>query len=178
MEATRKRLATLDDYPGYMVSDHGEVFTRHNNRWGISLAMPWRPMKPTPGSHGYYTVKMKRADGTQRTECVHILVLRMFKGPAGPNQLCRHLDGNKKNNHIDNLEWGTQKENLDDQLLHGTRCRGVDRHSAKVTDDDVREMRRLYSQGVFQRILAARYGLDQSTVSDIVNRRTWTHIEA
>lgn len=48
--------------------------------------------------------------------------------------------------------------------------------AAKLTDDDVREIRRLCAEGVWQRIVAERYKISQSNVSMIVNRKTWTHV--
>lgn len=49
---------------------------------------------------------------------------------------------------------------------------------AKVTADDVREMRRLHrTEGVSQRVLAERYGLDKSTVSHMMTGRSWKHVE-
>ena len=171
-----KRIAKPPEYPGYVVTDHGEVYTYHNNRWGISQTAPWKQMQPTKGSHGYPTVKLKRADGKSVTECVHLLVLRLFVGPPEKGQLCRHLDGNKENCALSNLAWGTQKENLADQLDHGTRLRGEKRHNAKLKPMNILVIRELFRDGIFQRIIAAAYGVDQTTISNIIHGKSWSHI--
>ena len=171
-----RRLARLKQFPGYVMTDHGEVYSYHNNRWGISSDKPWRKMIPTVGSHGYPTVKLKRADGVSFTQCVHILVLTAFVGLPQPGQLCRHKDGNRTNAMLSNLAWSTQKENLDDQLEHGTRVRGAQRHNAKASEMQICVIRELACDGIYQRVIGATYGMDQSTVSSIVNRKTWTHI--
>lgn len=48
---------------------------------------------------------------------------------------------------------------------------------AKLTEDDVREMRRLSNSGWLQEELAAKFGVGRGTVSFIVNRKSWSHVE-
>lgn len=50
---------------------------------------------------------------------VHQLVARAFIGPCPPGLEVRHKDGNPANNHIDNLEYGTRADNMQDRLNHG-----------------------------------------------------------
>lgn len=68
----------------------------------------------------YLSVKLARA-GITKTAYVHELVLLAFEG-ARPltGQRCeiRHLDGDKTNNRLDNLKYGTVKENFADRKLH------------------------------------------------------------
>ena len=59
----------------------------------------------------------------------------------------------------------------------GERSRGPQNPKARLSDDDVREIRRLAVGGVTQRDLAAQYGVDQSLISRIVTRRRWAHLE-
>ncbi len=53
------------------------------------------------------------------TYMVHKLVLDTFIGPKKESEVCRHLDGNKLNNNLDNLKWGTNMENHLDMISHG-----------------------------------------------------------
>jgi hypothetical protein len=46
---------------------------------------------------------------------VHRAVLLAFRGPPEPGQICRHRDDNPAHNHLDNLVWGTKKENAEDR---------------------------------------------------------------
>jgi hypothetical protein len=171
-----KRLGKLPDYPGYVITDRGEVYSYHNNRWGICSTKPWKKMKPTPGSHKYPTVKLKRSDGRSITESVHSLVLRTFAGPPKKDQVCRHLNGDRSKADLANLQWGTQQENLNDQLIHGTRLRGSQRHNAKLNDMSILVIRELFRDGIFQRVIAASYDVDQSTISNIVHGKSWSHL--
>ena len=54
--------------------------------------------------------------------------------------------------------------------------RGENNRRAKLTEDRVREIKRLLHQGMAQKDIAARFGLARSVVSDIKNGRLWFHV--
>ena len=59
----------------------------------------------------------------------------------------------------------------------GTRAKGERNAAAKLTEDDVRTIRRLYAQGGYSyRALGRRYGVGFTTIRQAVKRQTWTHI--
>lgn len=71
--------------------------------------------KRSPG--GYRTVPL---NGGRDSVYVHIAVLTAFRCPRPfPEAQGRHLDDNKLNNCLDNLEWGTPRENMADALANG-----------------------------------------------------------
>ena len=77
----------------------------------------------------------------------------------------------------DHLFLGTQKENLKDMVEKGRSLRGVKNSQAKLTENEVREIRALYALGSHsQRDLAKIYGIDQTTIGDVVNRLYWQHV--
>jgi hypothetical protein len=51
---------------------------------------------------------------------VHHLILEAFGFRREPKQDCRHLNGNAQDNRIENLVYGTRKENVRDAIIHGT----------------------------------------------------------
>lgn len=51
---------------------------------------------------------------------VHRLVAEAFYGPRPDGYECRHLNGDKADNRLENLQWGTQSENVLDRVRHGT----------------------------------------------------------
>ena len=77
-----------------------------------------------------------------RTYKVHTIVLTAFKGPPVAGRECRHLDGNPRNNCLNNLKWGTRKENHADKKLHGTDQQGSKHHLAKLTEELVLKLRK------------------------------------
>ena len=77
--------------------------------------------------HGkYYTVGLAGRGTLQhpsKTKLVHRMVLEAFHGKAAPGMVARHLNGNGRDNRLENLAWGTQSENMYDTVRHGTHVR-------------------------------------------------------
>ena len=74
------------------------------------------------------------------------------------------------------LRTGTQQENMDDMKRRG-RCTiplGIKNANARLTEKDVLEIRAI--TGMYQKDIADHFGVNQSAISLIVNRKTWTHI--
>ena len=67
-----------------------------------------------------YPVVEIHADGRHRETLVHRLVLMAFRGYPPPGTECRHLNGIRTDNRLENLAWGTHSENSVDQVEHGT----------------------------------------------------------
>jgi len=93
------------------------------------------------------------------------------------NNTINHINGDKKDNRLENLEAVSALENhrlAKDQKLFKV---GIDNHISKLTEEDVLFIRKTY-KGVpgEQRILAEKYGVDQSTISHVVTNKTWKHL--
>lgn len=72
---------------------------------------------------GYKAVKLKEISGGRRQQYVHRLVAIAFIDNESGATDVNHIDGNKSNNHAENLAWVTRKENMqhafDNRLLDG-----------------------------------------------------------
>ena len=75
-----------------------------------------RVLKQPTNSHGYLYVSIHK-DGKQRVIQSHELIAKTFLPNPENKPQVNHIDGNKKNNKVDNLEWVTPSENL----LHAFR---------------------------------------------------------
>lgn len=85
----------------YKISNLGRVLSMMNPKMHIIL-------NPEITNRGYCRVHLKR-----KHYSVHRLVLLNFLGDAPTiNHIVNHIDGNKLNNRLDNLEWATQSENI------------------------------------------------------------------
>jgi DNA-binding CsgD family transcriptional regulator len=107
---------------------------------------------------------------------VHHLVLLAFIGPKPfPSAQCRHLDGNRENNHCENLKWGTALENCHDAIRHGTayflRWEGTS-PARRVGKEDIEKMGHMRLSGESNRTIAAKFGVGADYVSDLLGGRT------
>ncbi len=135
-----------------------------------------RKLKPGKMRNGYLQVGIWRV-GDQTNTCVHRIVAEAFHGPLPPGHCTRHLDGDKTNNRPFNLVYGTYSENSADALRHGAIKIGAESVRAKLTDDDVRAIKRGLAAGVSGPQLARRFGVGNSTIYRIKNGLSWTHVE-
>ncbi|MDX3237223.1 hypothetical protein PV392_16395 [Streptomyces sp. ME03-5709C] len=76
------------------------------------------------------------------------------------------------------LYLGDHSRNMRDMTEAERQARGEDNGNAELTESDVREIRRLAdARAASQRALARMYGVSQPTISQIVTRKTWKHVE-
>lgn len=128
---------------------------------------------------GYLHITLCDGDRAHITYEVHRLVATAFIGPCPDGYVCNHIDANPGNNIPGNLEWVTQKENIQHAIRLGliTRCRGEGFSSAKLTSGQVVEIRRRYAAGgVSQRRLADEYGVHNTHIRNIIIGRKWRHL--
>ena len=88
----------------YQISSYGRVKSlarRLRNGYSIRSRFMRCSLRPR---HKTLKVNLSR-DNTAKTFDVHLLVLRAFAGDAESGYVAHHVDGDKMNNHLDNLEW-------------------------------------------------------------------------
>ncbi len=185
----------IEEFPDYLISNLGRVKSLKCNREKI--------LKPCNSGSGYFQTCFCTNSKVQRFY-THRLMLQTFK-PISNSELyqCNHIDGNKQNNCIDNLEWCTPSENNQhayDTGLHKIK-RGVDspifnrRHSIvsrkkmslkrrgigaalhKLSEKEVKEIKILLKEDkLTQRKIAELYNVHFNTISMIKLGITWSHI--
>ena len=107
--------APVRDAPGYEVSSHGRV------RNGGGLVMRQQT------SNGYHRIQIDR-----RQMLVHRLVAEAYIPNPEGNAEVNHIDGDKSNNRVSNLEWVTPSENVRKAYETGLRKKPSKRHMAKM----------------------------------------------
>lgn len=113
MNATAEHWRPVPGYEGrYEVSDQGRV------RSWVSRPAP-RLLSAIPLSNRYVSVALSRG-GFTKQQLLHRVVLAAFVGPCPTGMETRHLDGNRTNNRLTNLAYGTPRENGLDRVRHGT----------------------------------------------------------
>lgn len=105
----------IPEFEGYEASTDGSIRS-YRNKFGPSPQI----LRKSLTQRNYHCVTIfKGARSTRRAHLVHHLVLFAFVGPKpSPTHQCRHLNGNKLDNRLENLAWGSQLENMQDRTAH------------------------------------------------------------
>lgn len=126
---------------------------------------------------GYKATNLKSDNGIWKTVKIHSLVLCTYVGPRPENQQALHDDGDKENNCLDNLYWGTALENSDDKFRLGEAAVGGRIGLSKLTEADIPEIRRLDKVvKMSRRKIAKKYGVSHTVINGICNRKHWKHV--
>jgi hypothetical protein len=152
----------------YEVSDRGDVRSLHTGRI----------LRPCTLKRGGYLAVSLWIDGRGKTYTVHQLVATAFHGPRpSARHHAAHRDGDKKNNTAANVQWATKEENEADKRLHGTANIGERNGSARFQPSDILAMRSAFENGTPRAAIMDRFGVEQSHLSRILNRRLWKELE-
>ncbi len=149
---------SLNDYE---VTREGQVINKHTGH----------TLKPKHNTTHYCYVRIGG-----KNYLIHRLVAEKYiPNPENKPQV-NHKDGNKDNNHVDNLEWTTAKENKTHAVDHELVASGTQIVHSRLTEEDVRFIRANAKKTMKIKDLAAKYHVSVRTISNIVNHRTWNHI--
>jgi hypothetical protein len=148
------------------------TYTKRDGRL-VERRYKGKTLVPGLNARGYEIVTLCSPDNKHHTKAVHRLVLETFVRPRKDSEECRHLDGNIRNNRLDNLCWGTSKENMADKVAHGTWVRGSRVGNSRLTEVQVREIKARLAQKEAHRSIALDYGVKTVTISAISAGRNW-----
>lgn len=123
--------------------------------------------------HGYGYIRIKGHNYRAHRVSYMILTSKVIDD----GMILMHSCDNKICVNPDHLSEGTYKENMEDASKKGRMVHGEAVHSAKLTEDKVREIRLKYTprKYSFQR-LAEDYGVTQNAIRELILRKTWRHV--
>ena len=141
-----KGVCGFDDY---LCNEEGEIYSLKRNR-----ILKGRSMR------GYRRVVLMK-DGKQVNALVHRLIAQTFIPNPENKPYINHIDGDKTNNSVSNLEWCTQKENVHHAMKTGLK------NDRKVNDEKLSEIRRLISEEKGNAEIEKITGIPRKTISNI-----------
>lgn len=149
----------------YQISNYGNIYS--NNRKMI--------LKPRKDKDGYLGINLYKNNCSKSYRVHRLVAIHFIFNPDDKLQV-NHIDGNKENNCVWNLEWCTQEENMQHSLKHKLRPSGQYCYNSKLTNEDVLFIRNNYkkSDKIFNRkYFAKKFNVHSSTISRIVNNKKW-----
>lgn len=130
------------------------------------------------GITGGYKVVLLSKENTEKGIGVHRLVAIHFIDNPENKKEVNHKDGNKLNNHVDNLEWCTRSENGQHSYDNGLQIsrKGSKHHFAKINENIVKEMFDLFNSGLNKKEISEKITqISYSSICRILKGSTWKH---
>lgn len=152
----------IDGYDYYYITKNGEVYSTFTGQI--------KRLKTQFTNDGYEKIKLKK-----KTYRIHRLVAIYFiENPLNLPQV-NHIDGNKLNNSVENLEWCDNSYNQKHAWNIGLQ-KAKTPSNAKLSLEQANEIRQRYvDEDISQRKLASIYGVAKTTIADILNGRYYNH---
>jgi predicted transcriptional regulator len=149
--------------PDYLVSRDGNVYTKKHQKL---MRINSSKCRKTGKMEGYTNVC---------GESVHRLVADTFIPNPENKPFINHKNGIKYDNHVDNLEWVTNEENIRHARQSGLfKCKkGLETPTSKLNLEKAKEIRALREKGMSTIELASLYGTSRATISKVVNNKIW-----
>ena len=156
----------LLEYKGIEVSSIGRI------RKAANKSRKERILTEFPKDRdGYYRCSVQRLDGTWTSQPVHRLVAKAFIPRTKNRDIVNHIDGNRTNNRIENLEWVTPKENVIHSSKFGSRkiCKQVPKKTI-LTDFQVNQIGKLRELYTVNQI-AKLFNIEYQSLKNIIHKK-------
>jgi hypothetical protein len=164
----------------YLISNEGRLLTT-----GYKGGSKPSIMKPAKDAKGYYRT-MLLINGKFSTIKIHRVVAQTWIENNENKIQVNHINFNRDDNRVDNLEWVTPKENT----LHSYNAgrikkpictnfvKGEEIGTSKLTEKDIVEIREKFKPRVYTReMLGKEYGVAAATIKDIILKKSWKHVK-
>lgn len=149
----------------YYVRDNGTIYSAKSNK----------VLSSQLDKDGYEKVQMMSDDGKRHRYSVHRLILENFNPIEGMENLqVNHIDGDKRNNKLENLEWVTCQENINHAIDNDLRAKI--NGSSKLTIEQVKEIFIRSHNGETNINLGREFNIHPDQIGRIKNRKSWKEV--
>lgn len=166
----------FENYKGYAIDREGNVWSCKGYR--ERYLGHWKLRKCNIGTTGYHKVDLTILSNNKRTVKLHRLIALAFIPNHENFPHINHIDCNKLNNDIGNLEWCTPKHNITHSILNNLRdtARGERIKGSKLKDDQIEYIFDLKCAGLLNKEISSILGLKEWVIRDVIARDTYSHI--
>lgn len=159
----------IENSRNYYVTESGEVFSGY------------RKLKPSPIKTGYLRVRISYKDGSYLDQYVHRLVATLFIDKVEGKEEVNHIDANKENNHVSNLEWVSHAENMKHAQDNKLITYGFETANSHYTEGQIHKVFQLMQEGwrykdisqetgvAYQHIINLRSGARHKDIGKLYN---------
>ena len=160
----------VEGFPKHKISTFGRLKSFGVKKEGI-IVKGWLD------KNGYRRHIMRYKEKVKYISAHRIVALNFIENPNNYPEV-NHIDGNKLNNHISNLEWCTNESNIRHAFETGLRSSsGENNPKAKLKEKDIREIRKIYKDKKMTALeLSKLYGVTRTNIYEIVNYKIWKEV--
>ena len=165
----------------YKVSNLGRVWSIY--RWvisksGVKIFMTGRILKGVVQNNGYLMARLYKDGQEPQTWKISRLVAIAFIENPLDLPVVHHINHIRNDDRVENLMWFTYLRNNQEPWENGRVCvtKGEDGSMAKLTELQVLDIRGRVEKGESKNRLAEEYGVNRTTIRNIVKRKLWAHI--
>ncbi len=158
-------MVQIPGFPRYYINRKGDVWSQCSGKYLKSI-----------GSGHYNSIALYEKSNVVYWSRAKALLVTFVRLP-NPGEYARHLNDDKSNDSLENLAWGSQKQNAEDAVRNGRLPRGEGHYKAKLFPLDVVNI--LVNYGKKQALcktFAEAYGVSWSTIGSICAGDSWKHI--
>lgn len=166
----------IEGYEYYYVTVLGEILS--SNPRGINNVIKplFRLISPSINRGGYLRVSLVPSKSVKKNLWVHQIVAKAFLPNPEKKPYVNHKDFNTAHNDVSNLEWVTPLENARHAKQGGHQPHGEWCGKSKLNESEVLQIRKERKEGLTYYALAEKFGMDHTTIAQIVKRKTWRHL--
>lgn len=153
----------------YYANEDGSIYSEKSKK-----TLSWQKDKD-----GYAKVQLMSDDGKRHRYSVHRLILENFKPVENMDKMqVNHIDGNKWNNKLSNLEWVTCSENNKHAHKIGLKSqKGEKNNATKLTEEQVKLIiQMLLEKKYTQKQIGLKFDVSEDVIGAIKNKRNWKHL--
>lgn len=152
----------IESFPNYIITDSGVIYSKKSNKI----------MKQHLDKDGYLVLNLSN-NGIKKQCRVHRLVAITFiPNPEGLATV-NHINHNKLDNRVTNLEWLSNYDNAKDGCKYAPKFFGEKATAAKLTQAQADQIRLDYANGISRKELAQQYKITTASIGNVINNKTY-----
>lgn len=152
----------IESFPNYIITDSGVIYSKKSNKI----------MKQHLDKDGYLVLNLSN-NGIKKQCRVHRLVAIAFiPNPEGLATV-NHINHNKLDNRVTNLEWLSNYDNAKDGCKYAPKFFGEKATAAKLTQAQADQIRLDYANGISRKELAQQYKITTASIGNVINNKTY-----
>jgi hypothetical protein len=166
------------DFPDYKINKHGEIISTSRTMFNgkVYFLSKEKFIYPRVDNRGYLYISL-RNNGIEKKFRIHRLIAKHFLPSYDESKTINHIDGNKNNNLIENLECITLKENIQHAVNNKLHAYGKKQYNSKLNDELVKEIRNKYiPRKITIKQLSNIYNVSEQVIFDVIHYNTWKHV--